>query len=54
MIIQTVLKPIMHINKVDEQITSIGDKPIISTLNARIKNSSIIRKRESEIIYDVG
>ena len=54
MIIQIVVKPIMQINKVDEQITSIQDKPITSTPNARTKNSSIIRKREIEITYDVG
>src|SRR3954468_5291541 len=53
MIIQTVLKPIMQINTVDEQITSIRDKTITSTPNARTRNSSIIRKREIEITYDV-
>ena len=53
MIIQTVVKPIMQINKVDEHITSIQDKPITSTPNARTKNSSIIRKREIEITYDI-
>ena len=53
MIIHIVLKPIMQINKVDEQITSIKGKPITSTLNTRTRNSSIIQKREIEITYDV-